>query len=106
VPDGDGGREGYTQSVDLDELRVAIAAKRELSRIGPLSHFDVPAEWARTYPATVKGVPVAEPYSAQGAAELVASFVDPALGQRLDRAVWDPQALIWIPDERIRGGFG
>jgi hypothetical protein len=43
---------------------------------------------------------------AQGAAELVASFVDPALGQRLDRAVWDPQALIWIPDERIRGGFG
>ena len=49
-----------TQTVDLDELRVAIAAKRDLSSIGPFEHFGVPAEWARTYPATAKGVPAAE----------------------------------------------
>jgi Nucleotidyl transferase AbiEii toxin, Type IV TA system len=86
-----------TQAVDLDELRAAIAAKRDFSRIGPFEHFDVPAEWARTYPATAKGVPAAEPFSAQAAANLVASFIDPALGKRTDRAAWDPQALAWIP---------
>ncbi|HEY0938334.1 MAG TPA: nucleotidyl transferase AbiEii/AbiGii toxin family protein [Trebonia sp.] len=31
-----------TQTVDLGELRTAIAAKRELSRIGPFEHFDIP----------------------------------------------------------------
>jgi hypothetical protein len=36
-----------TQTVDLDELRVSIASKRELSSIAPFEHFDVPAEWTR-----------------------------------------------------------
>jgi hypothetical protein len=47
----------HTQTADLEELRAAIAAKRDLSNIGPFEHFDIPAEWARTYPATAKGVP-------------------------------------------------
>jgi hypothetical protein len=88
----------HTQAVDLDELRLAIAAKRELSGIAPFGHFDVPAKWIRTYPATAKGVPAAEPFSAQTAASLVASFVDPALGKRPNPAAWDPQALAWFPD--------
>jgi hypothetical protein len=88
----------HTQTVDLDELRAAIAAKRDLSKIGPFEHFDVPAEWARTYPTTAKGVPAAESFSAQTAADLVASFVNPALGKRSNPAVWDPQSLAWIPD--------
>lgn len=71
-----------TQIVDLNGLRIAIDVKRELSSIGPFGHFDVPAEWARTYPATAKGVPAAESFSAQAAAALVASFTDPALGKR------------------------
>jgi hypothetical protein len=87
-----------TQTVDLYELRAAIAAKRELSSTGPFEHFDVPAGWARTYPATAKGVPAAESFSAQAAAGFVASFVDPALGKRPSPAAWDPQALAWIPD--------
>ncbi len=91
----------HTQTVDLDELRVAIAAKREFSRIGPFEHFDVPSEWTHTYPATAKGVPVAESFSAQTAAGLVASFVNPALGKRSNPAVWDPQALAWIPDTSV-----
>jgi hypothetical protein len=88
----------HTQVVNLDELRAAIAAKRELSRIGPFGHFDVPAEWTRTYPATAKGVPAAESFTAQAAADLVASFVDPALGERANPAAWDPQTRAWIPD--------
>jgi hypothetical protein len=88
----------HTQTVDLDELRTAIAAKRDLSRIGPFEHFDVPPQWARTYPATAKGVPAAESFSAQTAASLVSSFIDPALGKRPNPATWDPQALAWIPD--------
>jgi hypothetical protein len=87
----------HTQAVDLGELRAAIAAKRGLGRIGPFEHFDIPAEWARTYPATAKGVPAAESFSAQTAASLVASFVDPALGQSPDPAAWDPRALSWRP---------
>ncbi|MGD0700442.1 MAG: nucleotidyl transferase AbiEii/AbiGii toxin family protein [Trebonia sp.] len=91
----------HTQTVDLDELRVAIAAKREFSRIGPFEHFDVPSEWTGTYPATAKGVPAAESFSAQTAAGLVASFVNPALGKRSNPAAWDPQALAWIPDTGV-----
>jgi hypothetical protein len=88
----------HIQTVDLNELRVAIAAKRDLSRMGPFEHFDVPAEWIRTYPATAKGVPVTESLSAETAGSLVASFVDPALGKCSIPAGWDPQALAWIPD--------
>jgi hypothetical protein len=88
----------HTQTVDLDELRVSIASKRALSSIVPFEHFGVPAEWTRTYPATAKGVPAAESLSAQTAAGLVASFVDPALGKSSNPAAWDPYALAWIPD--------
>ena len=89
-----------TQAVDLDELRAAIAAKRELSSIEPFEHFDVPAEWTRTFPATAKGVPTAETLSAQTAADLVASFVDPALGKSSNPALWTPHALAWISNKR------
>jgi hypothetical protein len=89
----------HTQAVDLDELRVSIASKRDLSSIAPFEHFDVPAEWTRTYHATAKGVPAAESLSAQTAAGLVASFVDPALATSSNPATWDPYALAWIPDK-------
>ena len=89
----------HTQTADLEELRAAMAAKRDLSKIGPFEHFDIPAEWARTYPATAKGVPAAESFTAQTAADFVASFVDPALGKFPKRATWNPQALAWIPDK-------
>lgn len=87
----------HTQTVDLDELRAAIDSKRELSGIAPFEHFGAPAEWDRTYPATAEGVPAAESLSAQTAAGLVASFVDPALGKIANPAAWDPHALAWIP---------
>lgn len=48
-------------------------------------------------PATAEGVPAAESLSAQTAAGLVASFVDPALGKMANPAAWDPRALAWIP---------
>jgi hypothetical protein len=89
----------HTQSVDLHELRAAINAKRELSHIGPFEHFDIPAEWVRTYPATAKGVPAAESFTARTAADLVASLIDPALGKHSEPATWNPQARTWIPGE-------
>jgi hypothetical protein len=89
----------HTQTVDLDELRASITSKRELSSIAPFEHFGIPAEWTLTYPATAKGVPAAESLSAQTAAGLVASFVDPALGKSSNPAEWDPYALAWIPDK-------
>jgi hypothetical protein len=93
-------REGAEHAgyVDLDELRVAIDSKRELSGIAPYEHFGIPAEWTRTYPATAKGVPAAESLSAQAAAELVASFVNPALAMSSNPAAWDPHAMAWIQD--------
>jgi hypothetical protein len=93
----------HTQTIDLKELRAAIAAKRALSRLGPFEHFDAPAEWARTYPATAKGVPAAESFSAQTASALVASFIDPVLGKYPNRATWDPGKLAWIPDTSTLG---
>jgi hypothetical protein len=40
----------HTQTLDLHELRIAIAAKQNLSNIDPFKHFDIPADWTRTYP--------------------------------------------------------
>ena len=86
----------HTQTVDRDELRVAIATKRALSRIEPFQHFDIPAAWTRTYPTTAKGVPAAESFTAATAAELVATFVDPALAKSSNTATWGPTTLAWI----------
>ncbi|WP_020393312.1 nucleotidyl transferase AbiEii/AbiGii toxin family protein [Kribbella catacumbae] len=93
----------HTQTVDLHELRIAIEAKRNLSDIDPFGHFDIPADWPRTYPKTAKGVPVAESFTAETAAELVATFIDPALGKNSNTATWDPQRLSWAA---ARNGSG
>lgn len=85
----------HTQSLDLAELRRAIEAKRLISNIEPFDHFDIPADWTRTYARTAKGVPLATGYTAMTAALLVASFVDPAFDKNSNTATWDPQALAW-----------
>jgi hypothetical protein len=87
----------HTQMVDLDELRAAITAKRVISGIEPFGHFDIPADWTRTYPKTAKGVPAAESFTAETAADLVASFVNLALDKSSNPATWDPQTLAWSP---------
>ncbi|WP_020388483.1 hypothetical protein [Kribbella catacumbae] len=93
----------HTQTVDLHELRTAIAAKQNLSDIDPFGHFDIPADWTRTYSQTAKGVPVAEPFTAKTAAELVATFIDPALDKNSNTATWNPQRLTW---SQARNGPG
>lgn len=86
----------HTQSVDLHELRRAIAAKQALGGIEPFGHFEIPADWSRTYPTTAKGVPIAASFTATTAADVVAAFIDPALGMSAgDTAIWDPQELVW-----------
>lgn len=85
----------HSQCVDLAELRAAIATKRLHSRIDPFGHFDVPVDWRRTYPATARGVPSAEGYSAETAADLIASFIDPALTTSRSSGTWDPQQRTW-----------
>lgn len=86
----------HTQSVDLHELRRAIAAKRALGGIEPFEHFEIPADWSRTYPTTAKGVPIAASFTATTAADVVAAFIDPALGVSAGgTAIWDPQELVW-----------
>ncbi|MFI5720213.1 hypothetical protein [Nocardia sp. NPDC051750] len=86
----------HTQSVDLHELRRAIAAKQALGGIEPFEHFEIPADWSRTYPTTAKGVPIAASFTATTAADIVAAFIDPVLGASAgDTAIWDPQELAW-----------
>jgi hypothetical protein len=86
----------HTQTVDLHELRTAITAKQHLSKIDPFGHFDIPADWTRTYPKTAKGVPAADSFTAKTAAQLVATFIDPALDEHSNTATWDPQNLAWV----------
>lgn len=86
----------HTQTVDLHELRRAIAAKQVLGGIEPFEHFEIPADWSRTYPATAKGVPIAASFTATTAADVVAAFIDPVLRvSARDTAIWDPQELVW-----------
>lgn len=85
----------HTQSVDLGELRRAIHAKQMISGIKQFEHFQIPTDWTRTYPATAKGVPIAESFSATTAAEVVAALIDPALDKSPNTATWNPQDLAW-----------
>ena len=91
----------HSQSVDLAELRTAIATKQAISGIEPSDHFDIPADWSRTYPATAKGVPSAQAYTAESAATLVARLIDPALAKGSNSATWDPQNLRWNIATRV-----
>ncbi|MBT0770179.1 nucleotidyl transferase AbiEii/AbiGii toxin family protein [Kineosporia sp. J2-2] len=84
-----------TQHVELAELRRAIDAKRRLSNIEPFHHFDVPDEWASTYPATARGVPIAAEYSVRTATALVASLIDPALAASPGTGAWNPRVTAW-----------
>lgn len=84
-----------SQSVELTELRAAIEAKRLLSGLAPFDHIDIPEDWHRTYPGTAKGVPTAETFTAETAAELVAAFIDPALDKGSNTAFWEPKVLVW-----------
>ncbi|MGV1006389.1 MAG: hypothetical protein ACOYEV_16845 [Candidatus Nanopelagicales bacterium] len=77
------------------QMRAAIATKQTISGMDPFDHFDIPAEWRRTYPATAKGVPSAETYTAETAAALIAMFIDPALTKNSNPGTWDPQNLQW-----------
>lgn len=85
----------HSQTVDLGELRAAIATKQTISSMDPFDHFDIPADWHRTYPTTAKGVPSAKAYTAETAAALVAGFIDPALTKSSNSATWEPQNLQW-----------
>jgi hypothetical protein len=84
-----------SRPVDLAELRAAIAAKHATAAMEPLDHFDIPGDWHRTYPATAKGVPSAERYTAATAAALIAEFVGPALEECTGGGTWDPHDLRW-----------
>ncbi|MGH3349560.1 MAG: nucleotidyl transferase AbiEii/AbiGii toxin family protein [Nocardioides sp.] len=88
----------HTQTVELAELRSAIEAKRTLSGIERFSHFDIPPDWSRTYPATAKGVPLASDMTAAAASDLIATFIDPALDIISDTAAWNPDDLAWATD--------
>jgi hypothetical protein len=86
---------GHTQPPDLHELRNTIAAKQHLSGIDPFGHFDAPLTGPGPTPNRA-GVPAAESFTAKTAAQLVATFIDPALDEHSNTATWDPQNLAWV----------
>jgi len=88
----------HTQTVELYELSAAIAAKRAISGIEPFEHFEIPPDWARTYPKTAQGVPSAASFTASMAAVLVATLVDRALDKSSNTDIWDPDKLAWVAD--------
>ncbi|MFG1926479.1 nucleotidyl transferase AbiEii/AbiGii toxin family protein [Cryptosporangium sp. NPDC048952] len=85
----------HSQVVNLAELRAAISAKRASCGMDPFDSFDIPTGWRRTYPATAKGVPSAQTYTAATAAHLIAAFIDPALEKGSRVGVWSPDELRW-----------
>lgn len=85
----------------MADSTLAIATKQAISGMDPFDHFDIPADWRRTYPATAKGVPSAQPYTAESAAALATAFIDPALTKSSNRGTWDPQNLRWNAPPRV-----
>ncbi|MFI5624795.1 nucleotidyl transferase AbiEii/AbiGii toxin family protein [Nocardioides sp. NPDC051685] len=90
-----------TQKVDLDELRAAIATKRTMSQIDPFDKFEIPTEWATTFPKLAAEVPEARGVDLAEAEAYVGQLVDPALTSTTDAtaAVWVPGAGWTPPDE-------
>lgn len=95
----------HSQHVDLAELRVAIATKQAVSGMDAFDHFDIPAAWRRTYPATAKGVPSAETYTADTAAALVLGLVEPALARSSNTGTWDPRNLRWSATASVPSAY-
>lgn len=83
-----------TQKVDLDELRLAIAARCALSELDAFERFEIPADWIRSYPRMAAGVPFAREFSAAEAEAFVAQLVNPALQPAAagTGSVWVPGA--------------
>lgn len=95
----------HSQLVDLAELRIAIATKQAISGMEPFARFDIPADWRRTYPATARGVPSAQTYTAETAAALVAAFVEPALEANSNAGTWEPRNLRWSASPSVPGAY-
>lgn len=69
-----------TQQIDLDELREAITAKRSLGGIKAFDQFQIPPDWARTYPGLAAATPAAGGINdAAEAEEFIRQLIDPAL---------------------------
>jgi len=69
-----------TQQVDLRELQLAIDAKRALSRMDPITEFQVPDGWERSYRALAARTPSAGGVTdIDDALAIAKQLVDPAL---------------------------
>jgi hypothetical protein len=81
-----------TQQMELNELQLAIDAKRRLSGLEPFERFQIPADWTVEYTRLAKSTASVDGLTDAGEAEaFVARLVDPALQPHRGRtAAWTP----------------
>ncbi|SKF61398.1 Nucleotidyl transferase of uncharacterised function (DUF1814) [Mycobacteroides abscessus subsp. abscessus] len=86
-----------TQSVDLDQLRLAIATKRTLSKMDDFTHFTIPDGWQSKYRLMASRVPaLADDLDITHALGLVTAMIDPALTPPTNTArQWNHHTAGW-----------
>lgn len=84
-----------TQTVDLDQLRLAITTKRMLSRLDEFTHFTIPDGWETKYHLLSSKVPDLAGTHITHAVTLVTAMIDPAL---VNPGPAGP-AHSWCPDQ-------
>lgn len=85
------------KSVDLRELRLALASQMSRREVAPLDSFDVPSsDWVRGYADAAAEVPSLGQYQSLDAArQLAKALLDPALRGEPADGRWDPDRLAW-----------
>lgn len=82
-----------TQRLDMNQLRSAITAKRDLAGLDPFEEFTIPDTWAKTYRQLASSTPAAgELVDVAETSTVVSSMINPTLARSpATPAVWVPE---------------
>lgn len=86
-----------TQRVDGDELTEAVAAEWMHRGLPGVPFFSPPETWRRLYASQARRVPACgEVATFDGAVELVAAFLEPAIDRIAIGRRWSPDSATWV----------
>lgn len=85
-----------TQDIDGTALSMAIATEARRRRMEPMEWFVVPADWGPAYSKMARKVPhCAGLETIDAAADLVSTFIDPALDGTAAGRTWRSDEQVW-----------
>ncbi|MGG7507656.1 nucleotidyl transferase AbiEii/AbiGii toxin family protein [Plantibacter sp. YIM 135249] len=85
-----------TQTISADALQRAVIAEARVRSLPSIAELIIPPIWGRAYAKEAKDVLYCSDYpTVHRAAELMRSFIDPALRGEASGLTWSPEFLAW-----------